>query len=53
VPSRAEVDHRTRNMRGLRRGLLRGAVGAGRLLAALPGVTALYGRTRTLVLEKA
>jgi nitroreductase len=52
VPPRAEVEHRTRNMRGTGRAVLRGAVAAGRLVATLPGVTALFGRTRVLVLEK-
>jgi nitroreductase len=52
VPSRSEVDHRTRNMRGVKRVVLRGVVGIGRVVAALPGVTALFGRTRVLVLEK-
>jgi nitroreductase/SAM-dependent methyltransferase len=53
VPARTEVEFRTRNMRGLKRLLVRGAVGAGRLLAALPGVTTLFGRTRVLVLRRA
>jgi nitroreductase len=52
VPSRSEVEHRTRNMRGPKRAVLRGAVAVGRVVAALPGVTTLFGRTRLLVLEK-
>lgn len=53
VPGRQELDHRTRNMSGLRRVLVRGAVGIGRVLAAIPGVTRLFGRTCTLILERA
>jgi nitroreductase/SAM-dependent methyltransferase len=53
VPARTEVEFRTRNMRGPRRALVRGAVGIGRALAAVPGVTALFGRTRVLVLRRA
>jgi len=51
VPARTEVDHRTRNMRGAKRAILRGASAAGRALAAVPGVRPLFGRTRTLILE--
>jgi len=51
APSRAETDHRTRNMRGARRALVRGAAGAARALAALPGVARLWGRTRVVVVE--
>jgi len=53
VPGSLELDHRTRNMRGLKRAFVRGAVGIGRVLAAIPGVTRLFGRTRTLILERA
>ncbi len=53
VPARTEVEFRTRNMRGVRRLMVRGVVGVCRLLAAIPGVTALLGRTRTLVLQRA
>ncbi len=52
VPARDEVAHRTRNMSGAKAALLRGAAGVGRVLAALPGVTAAFGRTRRLVLAK-
>jgi nitroreductase/SAM-dependent methyltransferase len=53
VPGHLEVDHRTRNMSGLRRALSRGSVAIGRVLSAIPGVTRLLGRTRTLILERA
>lgn len=52
VPARAEVDFRTRNMPSLLGRAVRGAVGLGRLLGALPGMSA-FARTRTLVLRKA
>jgi nitroreductase/SAM-dependent methyltransferase len=52
APTRLEVEHRTRNMRGLRRSLLRGAAVSGRAAAALPGVAAWLGRSRTLLLER-
>ena len=52
APTRTEVEHRTRNMRGLRRILMRGAAAAGRAAAALPGVAAWLGRSRTLLLER-
>ncbi len=50
VPSVTEVDFRTRNMRGLKRLIVRGGVGAARLLAHLPGARAL-ARSRTWILE--
>ena len=53
VPARTEVAFRTRNMRGPGRLAVRAAVGLARAVAAIPGVTALLGRTRVLVLEKA
>jgi hypothetical protein len=52
APTRTEVDHRTRNMRGARRALLRGGAAAARALAALPGAAAALGRTRTLLLQR-
>ena len=52
APTRTEVEHRTRNMRGLRRSLMRGAAAAGRAAAALPGVAAGLGRSRALLLER-
>jgi len=53
APTRSETDHRTRNMRGLRRGLLRFAATTARGLAALPGVARLGGRERVLVCGRA
>jgi hypothetical protein len=53
APSRAETDHRTRNMRGAKRALLRGAAAVARGLGALPGVARLAGRTRRLICERA
>ncbi|MGQ0551587.1 MAG: nitroreductase family protein [Planctomycetota bacterium] len=53
VPSRSEVEHRTRNMRGLRRAVVRAAAALGRLLSVLPGATAALGRTRILLLKRA
>ena len=53
VPPAAEVAHRTRNMRGAKGALVRGLVGLGRAAAWLPGLTAAFGRTRTLVCERA
>jgi nitroreductase/SAM-dependent methyltransferase len=52
VPGTLEVEHRTRNMGGLKRFLVLTAVGIGRLLSAIPGVTRAFGRTRTLILDR-
>lgn len=52
APTRAETDHRTRNMRGLKRLLLRGGAGAARAVAAVPGVARVWGQTRVLVCER-
>jgi SAM-dependent methyltransferase len=52
APSQAETDHRTRNMRGAKRVLLRGAAAVARGLGALPGVARLAGRTRRLICER-
>jgi len=51
VPSPTEVDFRTRNMRGPKRTLVRGAVALGRLLGRLPGASS-FARSRTLVLAR-
>ena len=53
APTRAETDHRTRNMRGARRGLVRAAAATGRGLGALPGVARLWGRERIVIVGRA
>ncbi len=52
VPGTDEVGFRTRNMGGAKAGLLRAAVAVGRVLAAIPGMAALFARERTLILER-
>ncbi|MCB9898992.1 MAG: nitroreductase family protein [Planctomycetes bacterium] len=52
VPSKREVEFRTRNMPAPLRAAVRAAVGVGRAVGGLPGVSA-FARTRTLVSRKA
>jgi hypothetical protein len=52
APARGEVEHRTRNMHGLKRALLRGGAAAGRAVAAVPGLAGWLGRSRTLLIER-
>ncbi|MBM3984282.1 MAG: methyltransferase domain-containing protein [Planctomycetes bacterium] len=51
APSRAETDHRTRNMRGTRRALVRGTAAVARAVGAVPGIVPLIGRTRIVIVE--
>jgi hypothetical protein len=53
APTRAETEHRTRNMRGARRGLMRAAAASARGLGALPGVARLWGRERIVIAGRA
>jgi len=52
VPSAKEVDFRTRNMSPAKAKLVRGAVGAARVLGKLPGIAWAFARSRTLVLRR-
>lgn len=53
VPSKTEVDFRTRNMSAAKGGLLRGLTAATRAVGNLPPVAAAFARTRTMALRLA